>query len=469
MLGWLPGVNGVNTTNPVCNTYNGTTYCPTALGAYSDPDPDHSVEGTAEQIFGSPDFPPELEHNISAEVMSGFVSSYAKASSPANAHTIVDCFTPSAVPVISTLAQEFTVLDSYHASVPACTFPNRLFQLSGTSHGFADNDVLQTVVGWPQESIFSRLTAAGVDWRVYFTDVPSALLLADARNLSFLDRFRPIANFSADAAAGDLPFFSWVEPGFFALPGQPETDQHPAADVADGERWIKRVYEGLRASPLWDQSAMLLTSDEHGGFYDHVRPLNTGVPSPDGLPCSDCKTTPFNFTRLGIRVPMVVVSPWADKGRVVSDPPSAAGAYEHSSLAATLAALIPNFGPPMSARAAWAYPLSPLFEQTNRTSPRTDCPTVLPDPPAQTPSQVGLPHDGSGPVSHLQRLLLLLAEGAAGTAAGRDMAAEAATLEKRLEEEGAFANGETAARRAIARVEELLARGRGAAAAAKTA
>lgn len=244
------------------------TQLPPSLSLLSSPsrsDPDHSVHGTAQQIFGSATFPASQEHNASAEVMSGFVASYASAHSSAVGPTIMDCFTPDAVPVISTLAREFTVIDSYHASVPACTFPNRLFALSGTSGGYADNDVVETALGWPQESIFARLGSLGVDWRVYYTDVPSALLMRDARNLTQLARFRPIADFAKDAAAGDLPAFAWVEPGFLALPGQPETDQHPAADVADGERWIKGVYEALRASPLWNASAMLLTYDEHGG------------------------------------------------------------------------------------------------------------------------------------------------------------------------------------------------------------
>ena len=80
----------------------------------------------------------------------------------------------------------------------------------------------------------------------------------------------------------------------------------------------------------------------------------------------DCGPTPFNFTRLGIRVPMLVVSPWADKGRIVHAPASAAGAYEHSSLAASLAELVPGFGAPLTARAAWATPLHPLWEQMGR-------------------------------------------------------------------------------------------------------
>jgi phospholipase C len=456
MLGWLPGVDGVNATGK-CNTFQGKTYCATTRGAYSDPDPDHSVGGTAEQIFGSSTFPPGNEHNPASEIMSGFISSYAKAHSAALAPTIMDCFTPDAVPVISTLAQEFTVIDTYHAAVPACTFPNRLFQLSGTSYGYADNDDVMTALGWPQESIFRRLSAAGQSWRVYYTDVPSALLMRDARNATDMDKYRSIDQFEKDALAGDLPFFTWVEPGFMALPGQPETDQHPAADVADGERWIKKVYESLRASPVWNSSVLQITWDEHGGFYDGVSPLNVGVPSPDSLPCVDCGQTPFSFTRLGIRVPMVVVSPWSEKGRIVHTPASAAGgAYEHSSLAATLAALVPNFGAAMTARAAWAIPLHPLWENTNLTSPRTDCPLTLPNPPTQTPSQIGLPHDGSNPASELQRLMVLLAEGAARTLAGNPMSEEeASNLEKKLEDEGVFRTGALAAERAMNRVKAM--------------
>ena len=83
--------------------------------------------------------------------MAGFVAAYAAAQSPLLAPTIMDCFTPDRVPVISTLAQEFTVIDTYHASVPACTFPNRLFALSGTSGGYADNDSVMVSASGAEE------------------------------------------------------------------------------------------------------------------------------------------------------------------------------------------------------------------------------------------------------------------------------------------------------------------------------
>ena len=93
----------------------------------------------------------------------------------------------------------------------------------------------------------------------------------------------------------------------------------------------------------------------------------------------------------------------------------------------------------------------------NRTSPRTDCPTVLPDPPAQTPSQIGIPQDGSGPVSDLQRLMLLLAEGAANEILGSPVpAAEALAVEERLRAEGHFANGAAAGEYAMGRMREIL-------------
>jgi len=384
-----------------------------------DPDPDHSVGGTAEQIYGPGGPTPASEHNLTAATMSGFVSSYAATTNASFGPTIMDAFTPAAVPVISALARAFTVLDGYHASVPACTFPNRLFALSGTSHGFADNDDVQTALGWPQRSIFAALNEANASYRVYFSDAPTPLLMADARNLSEVGKYRGIAEFAADAGRGDLPAFTWLDPSYMDIPGVPATDQHPAHDVADGERLLKGLYEALRASPLWNESVLLVTYDEHGGFADHVPPPVAGVPSPDGRPCVDCGRTPFNFTRLGVRVPMLVVSPWA-AARVVHAPaPPAAGAYEHASLPRTLADVVPGWRGPLTARDAWALPLTPLWEGTDMPDgPRGDTPATLPEPPAASPSQAGAVRDGSGRASHIQGSLLRMALGAAAARAG---------------------------------------------------
>ena len=270
-----------------CNTQSssGTRYCATNRGAWSDPDPDHSVHGTSWQIYGTES--PSSPQDPNARAMSGFVDSYSKAVNVSQGGAIMDCFDPSHVPIISTLAQSFTLIDTYHASVPGPTFPNRLFFFSATSHGFGDNDDVETVIGWPQKSIFGALNST--QWRVYFSDVPSALLMADARMGLLEGNFRSIKEFDRDAAAGDLPDFTFVEPAFLDIPGAPASDQHPAHDVRDGERLVKGVYEALRASPLWNESTLLISWDEHGGFYDSVPPPVANIPPPDNLPCSDCK------------------------------------------------------------------------------------------------------------------------------------------------------------------------------------
>jgi phospholipase C len=160
-----------------------------------------------------------------------------------------------------------------------------------------------------------------------------------------------------------------------------------------------------------------------GGFYDHVPPPVTNVVSPDGLPCVDCAGTPFSFTRLGVRVPAIIVSPWA-QARVVSAPPAgAAGVFEHASLPATLRAVLPAWGAPLTARDAAAPPLSPLWEATPLTAPRDDCPATLPAPPPASPALAGVARDGAGPVNDLQRSLLTLLEGAARGAEGASQAA----------------------------------------------
>ena len=213
----------------------------------------------------------------------------------------------------------------------------------------------------------------------------------------------------------------------------------------------------MRAGPLWNSTVLLLTWDEHGGFADHVPPPVTGVVSPDGLPCVGCGKTPFSFTRLGVRVPMVVVSPWADAGRIVSSPPDGgSGVYEHASLPATLRTMVPGWGAPLTARDAAAPALNPLWEGTARTSPRTDCPSTLPAPPAASPALAGALRDGAGPVNDLQRSLLLALEGAARAAEGAST--EVSAVRASLVAAGAMASEAAAGLYARARSAALLLR-----------
>jgi Phosphoesterase family len=281
----------------------------------------------------------------------------------------------------------------------------------------------QTIRGWSQRSIFKALSDANVDWRVYMEEASTAFLMQDMRTLSAIEKMKNINQFYTDAAAGNLPPFSFIDPAYFTIPSIVNaSDQHPSHDVLDGERLIKKIYEALRASPDWENSVLVATYDEHGGFYDHVSPPSN-VPNPDGLPCNDCDM-PFNFDRLGVRVPFLVISAWVQKGQVISEAPAHVKPYptsqmEHSSLSATLHRLFPNITGPgpnnfLTKRDAWAAPFDFIWTESGITTPRTDCPMTLPEVPvggyfATPEGQKKL--DGTAPLTPLQREWLHMMHG----------------------------------------------------------
>ena len=95
------------------------------------------------------------------------------------------------------------------------------------------------------------------------------------------------------------------------------------SDMRAGEQYIKDIYESLRNSPQWNDTLFVITYDEHGGFYDHVSPPQKDIPPPgDGE--SSYPTTYFKFDRLGVRIPTLLISPWIQKGTVISEPPDKA-------------------------------------------------------------------------------------------------------------------------------------------------
>ena len=91
----------------------------------------------------------------------------------------------------------------------------------------------------------------------------------------------------------------------------------------------KKVYETIRNSPHWNESLLLVTYDEHGGFYDHVAPPTTTSPG-DRIMDNDNNHHNFDFTQLGIRVPAIAISPLIPRGMIDH------AVYDHSSLLATV-------------------------------------------------------------------------------------------------------------------------------------
>ena len=137
-----------------------------------------------------------------------------------------------------------------------------------------------------------------------------------------------------DAASGNLPAYSFIEPRYFANPvlRKMPNDQHPPHDVAYGESLIASVYNAVRSGPGWKNTLLVVTYDEHGGCYDHVVP-------PAATPPGSAASAGFDFDRFGVRVPAVIVSPWVPKGSVIRPPGPTP--FDHTSIIATLRKLFP--------------------------------------------------------------------------------------------------------------------------------
>ncbi|KAI3414643.1 uncharacterized protein J3R85_016059 [Psidium guajava] len=382
MLGWMkrlnPAIDGVDgsESNPLSTSDpKSTRFYFDDSSHYVDPDPGHSFQAIREQIFGSNDT------SADPPPMDGFAQQAFSMDPSLNmSKDVMNGFHPDKVAVYKALVSEFAVFDRWFASVPASTQPNRLYVHSGTSGGATSNIAALLIKGYPQRTIFENLDDAGLSFGIYYQNIPATLFYRNLRKLKYATKFHPYApSFAADARRGTLPNYAVVEQRYVDTKLQPATDDHPSHDVFQGQMFVKEVYETLRASPQWNQTLLVITYDEHGGFFDHVPTPVRGVPSPDGIVGPE----PFNFRfdRLGVRVPTIAVSPWIEKGTVVHGPkgsPFPTSEYEHSSIPATVKKLFNLSAPFLTKRDAWAGTFEGIVQ--TRTQPRTDCPEKLPTP-----------------------------------------------------------------------------------------
>ncbi|KAK4791443.1 hypothetical protein SAY86_031856 [Trapa natans] len=379
MLGWMkklnPEIDGVDGTqwNPINTTDpNSERIFFGDRSEYVDPDPGHSFQAIREQIFGSNDT------SANPAPMNGFAQQARSMSNTTDmAQDVMNGFDPAMVSVYRELVSEFAVFDRWFAAVPTSTQPNRLFVHSGTSGGATSNNPWLLAKGYPQRTIFDNIYDEGLSFRIYFQNIPATLFYRNLRKLKYATKFRPYGLFfKSDAAKGKLPRYAVIEQRYMDTKEEPATDDHPSHDVYQGQMFVKEVYETLRASPQWNETLLVITYDEHGGFYDHVATPVRGIPSPDGIVGQEPFF--FHFDRLGVRVPTIMVSPWIKRGTVVHGPngsPSPTSEYEHSSIPATVKKLFNLTSPFLTKRDEWAGTFERIVEEL--AEPRTDCPGLL--------------------------------------------------------------------------------------------
>jgi phospholipase C len=376
--------------------------------------------------------------------MDGFVKEHLADNGSANGPNTMGYYRRQDLPFYYALADAFTLCDRFHCSVIGPTDPNRLYSMTGTLDPDGKNggplletlftNRLQKFGAFTWTTMPEQLQARGISWKVYgnpdgnfgdnvlfyFKNYQTNPQLAER---AFLPTFP--GDFQADAAAGTLPQVSWVLAPLIQT-------EHPPAAVTHGEKAAYDVFSALTSNPaVWAKSALFITYDENGGFFDHVPPPTAPAGTPGEYVTVPTLPSAAEGIRgpigLGFRVPQLVVSPFSRGGFVSS---------KVFDLTSTLLFLERRFGAEVPNLSAWrrsavgdltaafnfvapnqsvpAVPAPSLVDPRVLTS---DCPTnapvgfidenfptvksyPVPSPPQQMPAQeLGTRRRPSGPVN----------------------------------------------------------------------
>jgi phospholipase C len=333
----------------MANEHDGQTvpvYRLSSTSLVAEQDPCHSGECVDEQLAGG---------------NAGFVANFVRTRPDpkfAREAIVMGYFDGEQLPAYDFLARHSCVCDRWFCSVRGATFPNRLYAAAGRAAGSRNNASPPT---YDLPTFVRHLDDAGASWRWYSAEPFPTIWALDRSYLPrTFDNVRPFSSpfteedFFSSARNGRLPNVAWIDPDFVDVGGPVgSNDDHPPADVRAGQELVLRIFNALARSPAWERTLFLVTYDEHGGFYDHVRPSA----APDDLPA---------FRVFGPRVPALVAS--SRLGTRVSHE-----LFDHTSIIKTFLVRFcrhdERFIPDMGRRVSAAHHLGVLLGDTPRPAP----------------------------------------------------------------------------------------------------
>jgi len=278
ILGWLPGADGKqagltyfdraglpHATHSLAPDYQGCGHS----------DPDHSYDGARVEYDG------------------GACDGWMRAGD--NDEYAIGYYGANDVPFFARAATDWTACDRYFAAIMGPTFPNRMYQ-----HAAQTDRISNTLEPSTLPTIWDRLAEAGLTGRYYFQDAPF-LGLWGPKYLSISRHYR---SFLLACARGRLPNVSYVDPRFIEELTGTTSDDHPHADIRNGQAFLNQVYTAVTTSPAWRRTLLVINYDEWGGFFEHV--------PPQAAPITDATRAAGDKDGLrGFRVPCLVISPFA--------------------------------------------------------------------------------------------------------------------------------------------------------------
>lgn len=317
-LSLLEGRNDVDGLTPSMfnETLDGTRLSPAPADLMCVEDPAHGFDAA------------HLQWNAGA--CDNFVKVHEQRYGQGSAHRVMGYLDRSTAPTSYALADHYALCQRWFCSVMGPTWPNRYYSMLATSNGLTNN--VPVNVSLP--SLYSRLDAAQVDWRQYYGNIAFSALLV-GHSLEQVE-YQRLETFFDDAAAGTLPPFVHLDPIFGV------NDDHPPSHPLSGQILLAAIYAALAQSPQWHESLLVVTYDEHGGFFDHVSPPTT-------------KDDFENMQQMGFRVPALVIGPYVK-------PQVSNTVLDHTSIIATL--LRQHELPPLNTRDEAANDLWSLLDAT---------------------------------------------------------------------------------------------------------